>query len=112
MKGIFDTRAGSGYDDEIVSRYHFPNRYLPAAQQCVGDWIVYREPRRNRGRSGYVAVARLARIQPDAQRVGHSYAFVEDFLPFDMTVPLDRGGDYYEGILRAVGDRTRLGAAS
>ena len=28
MKAIFDTRAESGYDDDIVRRYHFPNRYL------------------------------------------------------------------------------------
>lgn len=111
MKGIFDTRAGSGYDDEIVSRYHFPNRYLPAAQQCVGDWIVYREPRRNGGRSGYVAVARVTRIEPDHKRRGHSYAFVAGFLPFDRTVPLEHGGVYYEGILRAVGNRTKLGVA-
>jgi putative restriction endonuclease len=111
LKGIFDTRAGSGYDDEVVSRYHFPNRYLPAARQCVGDWIIYREPRRNGGRAGYVAVARVARIESDSQLVGHSYAFLADYLPFDRTIPLERGGDYYEGILRSVTNRTRLGAA-
>jgi hypothetical protein len=27
-KGIFDTRSGSGYDDEIVERYQFPQQYL------------------------------------------------------------------------------------
>ena len=44
-KAVFDTRPDTGYDDDIVRRYHFPNRYLPAAEQCVGDWIVYRETR-------------------------------------------------------------------
>ena len=50
MKAVFDTRPDTGYDDDIVRRYHFPNRYLPAAEQCVGDWIVYRETRRGSGR--------------------------------------------------------------
>ena len=61
-KGIFDTRSGSGYDDDIVERYHFPNRYLAIAQRFIGDWIVYREPLRGGGRSGYVATARVVRI--------------------------------------------------
>ena len=72
MKAIFDTRAESGYDDDIVRRYRFPNRYLAIAQQAVDDWIVYREPRRAGGRSGYVAVARLLRIEPDPELPGHS----------------------------------------
>ncbi|WP_408871332.1 hypothetical protein, partial [Gluconacetobacter azotocaptans] len=32
MNGIFDTRAGTIYDDDIKLRYHFPNRYLNAVQ--------------------------------------------------------------------------------
>ncbi len=37
MKAIFDTRAGSGYDDDIVRRYHFPNRSLPRRS---GLWVT------------------------------------------------------------------------
>ena len=55
MKAVFDTRAGSGYDDDIARRYHFPDRYLRAAEQAVGDWIVYREPVRGTGRPGYTS---------------------------------------------------------
>jgi len=40
-QGVFETKAGSGYDDEIAERYHFPRRYLAVAQTLVGDWIVY-----------------------------------------------------------------------
>jgi hypothetical protein len=86
-KGIFDTRSGSGYDDDIVERYQFPKRYLPIAQRFIGDWIVYREPRGGGGRSGYVAVARLVRTEPDPSRADRSYAYVDRFLAFDTVVP-------------------------
>jgi putative restriction endonuclease len=41
VKGIFDTKANSGYDDEIMRRYHFPPQYRAVAERLVGDWIVY-----------------------------------------------------------------------
>ena len=47
MKAIsFDTRHDTAYDDDLVRRYHFPNRYLSDTRKYVGDWIVYREPQR------------------------------------------------------------------
>ena len=57
MKAVFDTKTASGYDDDIVERYHFPNNYLAIAERSVDDWIVYREPRRGGGSMGYIAVA-------------------------------------------------------
>jgi len=96
MKAIFDTRGESGYDDHIVEHYHFPNRYLAEAQKAVGDWIVYREPRRGGGRSGYVAVARLLRIDPDLAQEGFSYARVSEYFQFDLVVPLRRGVGFFE----------------
>jgi putative restriction endonuclease len=111
MKAIFDTRAESGYDDDIVRRYHFPNRYLAAAQQAIGDWIIYREPRRAGGRSGYVAVARLQQIDPDPDMSDHSYARVADFLPFDAVVPLRRGSGFYERQLSFVAKPSLIGAS-
>lgn len=106
MKAIFDTRAESGYDDSIVERYHFPNRYLPEAQKAIGDWIVYREPRRAGGRSGYVAVARLIRIEPDPTDQRSSYARVSDFLPFDAVVPMRKSSGFYERHLDFVPQRS------
>jgi putative restriction endonuclease len=109
MKAVFDTKSGSGYDDLVVERYHFPNQYLEEAKKALGDWIVYREPRRNKERSGYVAVALLRAIEPDPDRSGHSYARLIKYLPFDSIVPLKESGRYFEARLREV-PRTLAGA--
>lgn len=111
MKAVFDTRAGSGYDDDIASRYHFPDRYLAEARRSLGDWIVYREPRRQGGREGYVATARVARIEPDRVKPRHHYAVIDGYLPFDVVVPLRSGQSFYESLLSTVSDPKRIGAA-
>ncbi|MFT8246454.1 HNH endonuclease [Roseomonas sp. BN140053] len=111
MKGVFDTRAGTVYDDDITSRYHFPNRYLEIARQSVGDWIIYREPRRGGGREGYVAVARVEDLVVDTAKSGFTYAIITDYLPFDAVVPLRRPGGFYEGFLAQVENPSRIGAA-
>jgi putative restriction endonuclease len=110
-KGVFDARSGSIYDDDIVERYHFPNRYLPIVKQFIGDWIVYRETLRGGGRSGYVAAAHVARIEPDPSLREHSYAYVDGFLAFDNAVPMRRGEEYLEGLLEALPDRSKVGLA-
>lgn len=40
MKGVFEINLGSGYDDEIALRYHFPAKrdFLRIAEELVGDW--------------------------------------------------------------------------
>jgi putative restriction endonuclease len=111
VKAVFDTRAGSGYKDDIPFRYHFPNRYLGECQRAVGDWIVYREPRRGGGREGYIAVAQIAGIEPDPADPTHSYALVMGFLPFDDVVPLRRPAGFYETMLNEVANPSRIGAA-
>lgn len=112
MKGVFDTKPNSGYDDEITRRYHFPARrnYMDAAEAVVGDWIVYREPQRNSGRRAYIAVARVLSIEPDPARRDHAYARMGEFLPFDAPVPFGGEGEYWEASLREIGDPTRIGA--
>src|ERR1700735_2780772 len=110
-KGIFDTRSESGYDDDIVERYQFPKRYLSTAQRFVGDWIVYREPRAAGGRSGYVAVARVTRTEPDPARPDRTYAYLDRFLPFDNVVPTQQGGRYMERWLDVMPDKTQVGRA-
>ena len=111
MKAVFDTRPDTGYDDDIIRRYHFPNLYLAEARKSVGDWVVYREPRRGGGREGYVAVARVTGIEPDPKNPRSSYAHLTDFLPFDTVVPLRSGTEYYEAALNAVENPSRIGAA-
>lgn len=111
VKAILDTRPDTEYDDDIVRRYHFPNLYLSEARRSIGDWVVYREPRRGGGRQGYVAVARVTRIAADPSDPGSSYAHVAHYLAFDAAVPLRREGRYYEARLAAVEDPSRIGAA-
>lgn len=111
MKGVFDTRPLTKYDDDISRRYHFPNRYLAAAEHTEKDWIVYREPRGGGGRQAYVAVARVSRIEPDPFDPGHSYAFVADYLEFDQAVPLHNGIQYYEAHLNSVANPSNIGVA-
>ncbi|MBN9085757.1 MAG: HNH endonuclease [Reyranella sp.] len=109
MKAVFDTRPGSGYDDEIQTRYHFPDRYLDGARKAIGDWIVYRAPRRGGGKIGYFAAARVVSLDPDPDLPGHSYARMTDFLPFDEIVPLERATGFYEDRLNFVAKRSLIG---
>jgi putative restriction endonuclease len=110
VKGIFDTKANSGYDDEIMRRYHFPPQYRAVAERLVGDWIIYREPQRNGGRRAYVAVAKVLSVDPDPERPGYSYALIGEYLPFDSPVPFVRNGSYAEAALREIADPSRIGA--
>ena len=113
MKAVFDTKPDSGYNDDILRRYHFPTQrnYVAAAEAAVGDWIVYREPARNGGRRAYVAVARVLSIEPDRALPNHAYAIIGEYLPFDRPVPFAATGRYWEAPLRAVMDPTRVGAS-
>jgi putative restriction endonuclease len=112
MKAVFDTKPNSGYDDEIMRRYHFPTQsnYVAAARAAVGDWIVYREPQRNGGRRAYIAVARVRRIEPDHARPNHAYAVMDEYLSFDRPVPFAGEGTYWEAPLRAIAEPSRVGA--
>jgi putative restriction endonuclease len=110
VKGIFDTKPNSGYDDEITRQYHFPPHYRTVAEQLIGGWIIYREPQRNGGRRAYIAVARVLRVDPDPARRGFSYALVGDYLPFDRPVPFVGSAGYREAALREIEDPSRIGA--
>jgi putative restriction endonuclease len=110
VKGVFDTKAESGYDDDISRRYHFQRHYRAIAASLVGSWIIYREPQRNAGRRAYVAVARVTHIEDDTERHGHAYAYMAGYLPFDRPVPFVVAGRYAEAPLRAIAEPTRIGA--
>lgn len=114
MKGVFDTKPGSAYDDHLETRYHFPARsnYLAVAHAVTGDWILYREPQRNRGRRAYIGVARVVRVDPDPQRPDHAYAIMSDYVAFDPPVPFAGEGEgYWEAALRDIANPSRVGAA-
>lgn len=111
MPLVFDTKPDSGYDDRPSERYHFPNRYLAIAHGGVGDWVVYRKPRRGTGAPGYFAAAHLDAIEPDPNDRSSSYARLRDYLAFDAVVPQDdETGRPFEAVLRAALPRSR-GAA-
>lgn len=113
MKAVFDVKPGSGYDDDITRRYHFPERsnYLEAAHNALGDWVLFREPQRNRGRRAYIATARVADIAPDPKKPGHYYAYVDHYLEFPNPVPFAKEGRYREALLRAIGAPREIGRA-
>lgn len=110
MKGVFDTKASSGYDDEIMRRYHFPPQYRAVAMRLIGDWIIYREPQRNGGRRAYIAAAKVLGVDPDPARPGYSYALIGSYLPFDWAVPFVSNGNYAEEPLRRITSRSQVGA--
>jgi putative restriction endonuclease len=91
---IFVAKIGSAYDDLIEYRYHFPKRLLRAAEQAVGDFIIYYQSRRNGGSSSYFATARVTGIRPDKTKVDHYYAHIEDYLNFDRPVHFRQGGGF------------------
>ncbi len=93
-KGIFVHRAYSVYDDFPEERYQFPGRYLKRASACLGDWIIYYEPRRDGGRVGYAAIAKVQDIIPDPSKDNMFLAVIEpgSYLPLEKFVPL-RGPD-------------------
>ena len=113
VKAVFDVKPGSGYDDDITRRYHFPARsnYLDAARNAVGDWVLFREPQRNGGRRAYIATARVIGVEPDPERVDHYYANVADYLEFPTPVPFVSDGRYAETLLRTIVDPSRVGQA-
>jgi putative restriction endonuclease len=116
-KAVLTTKVNPTYDDIPEYRYHFPRTYLNQAEQTVGDWIVYYEPRRPSadlmkagGRQAYFATARVERIIADPKQSDHFYAEVSAFLEFTRPVPFREGDHYYEAALQKADGSTNKGA--
>ena len=56
--GIFIHHSDSIYDDSPAEQYQFPSQYLRRVEACVGDWIIYYEPREVADTRGYFAIAK------------------------------------------------------
>mgnify|MGYP005854302825 FL=1 len=115
MKGVFTTRVIPDYDDLPERQYHFPRTYLRQVERCVGDWIVYYEPRRSSGdqpggRQVYFATAQVTRVRPDPAKPNHFYADVQGYFEFPQPVQFREGSDYYESLLRRHDGQTNRGA--
>ena len=87
--GVFIHRADSIYQDSPAERYQFPSPYLRRVEACVGNWIIYYEPRKVAETRGYFAVAKVQRIIPDPETMGMYFAVIEpgSYLEFVNTVP-------------------------
>lgn len=104
--GVFIHRSDSIYDDSPAERYQFPNQYLGRVQSCVGDWIIYYEPRKVTDTRGYFAMAKVERVIPDPGTPGMYLALIEpgSYLDFVNPVPFnDASGVIERGILNEQG---------
>lgn len=105
--GVFIHRSDSIYDDSPAERYQFPSQYLGRVQSCVGDWIVYYEPRKVAETRGYFAMAKIERVIPDPTAPSMYLALVEpgSYLDFVNPVPFaDASGAVIEqGVLNEEG---------
>ena len=104
--GVFVHRSDSIYDDSPAERYQFPRQYLGRVEACVGDWVIYYEPRKVAASRGYFAVARVQRVISDPQAPGMYLAIIEagSYLDFAEPVPFRASDGLVErGLLNEAG---------
>jgi putative restriction endonuclease len=104
--GVFVHRSDSIYDDSPAERYQFPSQYLGRVQACVGDWIIYYEPRKILDTRGYFAIAKVQQVIPDPAISGMYLAMIEagSYLDFANPVPFnDSVGPVERGVLNEQG---------
>ena len=104
--GVFIHRSDSIYDDSPAERYQFPSQYLSRVEACIGDWIIYYEPRKIANTRGYFAVAKIQRVIPDPSAPGMYLALIEpeSYLDFANPVPFtDSNGPVERGVLNEHG---------
>lgn len=105
-------KADSIYDDEPDVVYDFPQSYLKAIKEAVGDWIIYYEPVKA-GPRGYFAAAKISEVIPKPGANGRYLALIEpgSFLPFDSEVPRLVNGSPLESALRELDGTAKKGGA-
>ena len=104
--GVFIHRSDSIYDDNPSERYQFPRQYLRRVEACVGDWIIYYEPRKVAGTRGYFAAARVERVIADPNAANMYLALIQQgsYLDFASPVPFSGiDGLVERGVLNAHG---------
>jgi putative restriction endonuclease len=90
--GVFIHRSDSIYDDSPAEQYQFPRQYLGRVQSCVGDWIIYYEPRKVAGTRGYFAMAKIERVIPDPATKGMYLALIAPGTYLDFVNPVPFSG--------------------
>jgi putative restriction endonuclease len=104
--GVLIHRSDSIYEDSPAEHYQFPSQYLGRVQSCVGDWIIYYEPRKVADTRGYFAVAKIGRVTPDLTMPGMYLALIEpgSYLDFANPVPFTgASGVVEQGVLNEQG---------
>lgn len=104
--GVFIHRSDSIYEDSPAEQYQFPRQYLNRVEACIGDWVVYYEPRKVPNTRGYFAVAKVQRVVPDPAATGMYLALIEpgSYLDFVNPVPFnDDSGPVERGVLNDEG---------
>jgi putative restriction endonuclease len=104
--GIFIHRSDSIYNDSPAEQYQFPSQYLRRVEACVGDWIIYYEPRKIAETRGYFAVAKVSEVISDPSAPGMYLALIEpgSYLDFVNPVPFNgAAGPIEQGVLNDKG---------
>jgi putative restriction endonuclease len=104
--GVFIHRSDSIYEDSPAERYQFPSQYLARVESCIGDWIIYYEPRKALESRGYFAIAKVQQVIPDPTLSGMYVAVIEpnSYLDFVNPVPFrDDTGLIERGLLNEQG---------
>ena len=104
--GVFIHREDSIYRDTPAERYHFPRQYLNRVNACIGDWILYYEPRRVHATRGYFAAAHVQTVVDDESTSGMYFAQITpgSYIDFPRPVPFSSDGVPAErGLLNDVG---------
>ena len=104
--GIFIHRSDSIYDDSPAEQYQFPSQYLRRVEACVGDWIIYYEPRKIAETRGYFAIAKVHQVISDPGARGMYLALIEpgSYLDFANPVPFNGAtGPIEQGVLNDQG---------
>jgi putative restriction endonuclease len=104
--GVFIHRSDSIYEDSPAERNQFPRQYVGRVEACVGDWIVYYEPRKVADTRGYFAVAKIQQVIPDPAASGMYLALIKpgSYLEFPNPVPFnDATGPIERGVLNEDG---------
>ncbi|AXK80764.1 restriction endonuclease [Pseudolabrys taiwanensis] len=86
--GVLIHRSDSIYNDSPAERYQFPSQYLGRVQACVGDWIIYYEPRKVADTRGYFAIAKVQQVIPDPATAGMYLALIEPGSCLDFATPV------------------------
>jgi putative restriction endonuclease len=104
--GVFIHRSDSIYDDSPAEQYQFPSQYLRRVEACIGDWVVYYEPRKIAETRGYFAIAKIREVIPDPGTSGMYLALIEpgSYLDFANPVPFNgETGPVEQGVLNDQG---------